>query len=93
MALSNYLQIPPYIIEKEEFDYYGLRQLHDPLTGSAYGVGDEDAVDRATVDMAENLTYGLQPSTLMVDFIESELHSIWGDNIIIKHMFVSNLFK
>ena len=89
MALSDFLQIPPYIIEKEEFDYYGLKQLHDPVTGSMYGVGDEETVERATVEMAENLTYGLQPSTLMGEFLESELHSLWGDNIIIKHMFVS----
>ena len=93
MALANFLILPPHLIEIYQYKYYGMDQLDDLVSGSVYAVGDEDKVDSAIVNMAETATYGLQNNSSIADFVASELHSLWGDHLLIKHMYVSKDWK
>ncbi len=53
-ALSSNQGVPPFLIQKEKYSHYGLDLYHVIGTGGDFAVGDEDEMDAAMEEYAEN---------------------------------------
>ena len=53
IALTQYLEIPPFLLERENWEHYGLGLYEDLYKGGTYAVGDSDEVEEAMKEWAQ----------------------------------------
>ena len=53
IAVAQYLEIPPFLVETGGWDHYGLEQYDDLYGGGTYAVGDGDEVEDAMKEWAQ----------------------------------------
>jgi len=53
IAVAQYLEIPPFLVETGGWEHYGLEQYEDLYEGGTYAVGDSDEVEDAMKEWAQ----------------------------------------
>jgi len=54
LALAEYFDLPPFLIEEVGYIHYGLDQYENEDDGGTYAIGDEDEMDDAMDDYAQS---------------------------------------
>jgi len=54
LALSEHFDLPPFLIEESGYSHYGLEQYENEDDGGTYAIGDEDEMDEAMDEYAQN---------------------------------------
>tara|TARA_Y100000589_G_scaffold72528_2_gene65380 strand:- start:3551 stop:4714 length:1164 start_codon:yes stop_codon:yes gene_type:complete len=54
LALSEFFDLPPFLIEEGGYSHYGLDQYENEDDGGTYAIGDEDEMDDAMDEYAQN---------------------------------------
>jgi len=54
LALAEHFDLPPFLIEESGYSHYGLDQYENEDDGGTYAIGDEDEMDDAMDEYAQN---------------------------------------
>ncbi len=54
LALAEHFDLPPFLIEESGYSHYGLEQYENEDDGGTYAIGDEDEMDDAMNEYAQN---------------------------------------
>ena len=54
LALAEHFDLPPFLIEESGYSHYGLDQYENEDDGGTYAIGDEDEMDDAIDEYAQN---------------------------------------
>ena len=54
LALAEHFDLPPFLIEESGYSHYGLDQYENEDDGGTYAIGDEDELDDAMDEYAQN---------------------------------------
>jgi len=54
IALSQFLELPPFLIEESTYQHYSLHQYEDIVNGHTYAVGDESDVEGSMLEWAQD---------------------------------------
>lgn len=93
LALSQHLQVPFSIINRDNTDYYGLEYFLDEVSGNFYAVGDREEVDRAVENSVENLCFLLNNNSPLKEIYESELGYNYGNRFISEFLYIPEGWK
>ena len=93
LALSQHLQVPFSIINRDNSDYYGLEYFLDEVSGNFYAVGDREEVDKAIENVVEGICFLLNNNSPLKEIYESELGYIYGSRFISEFLYIPEGWK